>query len=61
MPTSSVSPPRPTSRPSASFNQNLVMEYSHEQAVADGVNVNYDVYRIRTAITQAGSKVDAGY
>ena len=33
------------------FNQNLVMEYNHEQAVADGVNVNYDVYRIRTAIT----------
>ena len=43
------------------FNQNLVMEYSHEQAVADGVNVNYDVYRIRTAITQAGSTVNAGY
>jgi type I restriction enzyme R subunit len=43
------------------FNQNLVMEYNHEQAVADGVNVNYDVYRIRTAITQAGSTVDAGY
>ena len=43
------------------FHQNLVMEYSHEQAVADGVNVNYDVYRIRTAITQAGSKVEAGF
>ncbi len=43
------------------FHQNLVMEYSHEQAVADGVNVNYDVYRIRTAITQAGSAVDAGF
>ncbi|WP_447979245.1 type I restriction endonuclease subunit R [Candidatus Nitrospira bockiana] len=43
------------------FNQNLVMEYNHEQAVADGVNVNYDVYRIRTAITQAGSAVEAGY
>ena len=43
------------------FNQNLVMEYNHEQAVADGVNVNYDVYRIRTAITQVGSKVEAGY
>lgn len=27
------------------FNQNLVMEYNHEMAVADGVNVNYDVYR----------------
>jgi type I restriction enzyme R subunit len=43
------------------FNQNLVMEYPHEQAVADGVNVNYDVYRIRTKITQEGSKIDAGY
>jgi type I restriction enzyme R subunit len=43
------------------FHQNLVMEYNHEQAVADGVNVNYDVYRIRTAITQAGSKVDSGF
>ena len=31
------------------FNQNLVMEYGHEQAVADGVNVDFDVYRIRTA------------
>lgn len=43
------------------FHQNLVMEYNHEMAVADGVNVNYDVYRIRTKITEAGSKVEAGY
>jgi len=43
------------------FNQNLVMEYTHEQAVADGVNVNYDVYQIRTQITQQGSTIDAGY
>jgi type I restriction enzyme R subunit len=43
------------------FHQNLVMEYNHEMAVADGVNVNYDVYRIRTQITASGSKVDAGY
>ncbi|MFO1192316.1 MAG: type I restriction-modification enzyme R subunit C-terminal domain-containing protein [Rhodoferax sp.] len=43
------------------FNQNLVMEYGHTQAVADGVNVNYDVYRIRTEVTEAGSKVEAGY
>ncbi|MHB1391132.1 MAG: type I restriction endonuclease subunit R [Thermoleophilia bacterium] len=43
------------------FNQNLVMEYPHEAAVADNVNVNYDVYRIRTSITEAGSRVDAGY
>ncbi len=43
------------------FNQNLIMEYPHEQAVADGVNVNYDVYQIRTKITGEGSKVDAGF
>ena len=43
------------------FNQNLVMEYSHERAVADGVNVGYDVYRIKTEITEKGSKVEAGY
>ena len=43
------------------FNQNLVMEYGHEKAVADGVNVNYDVYRIHTEITGQGSKIDAGF
>ena len=43
------------------FNQNLVMEYSHEMAVADGVNVNYDVFRIRTKITASGAEVEAGY
>jgi type I restriction enzyme R subunit len=42
------------------FNQNLVMEYTHERAVADGVNVGYDVYRIKTEITDKGSKVEAG-
>ena len=36
------------------FQQNLVMEYSHEQAVADGVNVDFDTYRIRTEITEQG-------
>ena len=43
------------------FNQNLVMEYGHQQAVADGVNVNYDVYRIRTQVSEQGSEVEAGY
>lgn len=43
------------------FQQNLVMEYGHEKAVADGVNVGCDIYRINTAITQAGSRVDAGF
>ena len=43
------------------FQQNLVMEYTHEQAVADNVNVDFDTYRIRTQITDQGSTVDAGY
>jgi len=43
------------------FNQNLVMEYSHERAVADNVNVGYEVYRIQTKITERGSKVEAGF
>jgi type I restriction enzyme R subunit len=42
------------------FNQNLVMEYSRQRAVADGVNVDGQVYRIRTQISEAGSTVEAG-
>jgi type I restriction enzyme R subunit len=41
------------------FNKNLVMEYSHDEAVADGVNVDFDVYKIRTRITERGSVVEA--
>src|SRR5262245_20505394 len=37
------------------------MEYNHERAVADGVNVNYDVYRIQTEVTSQGAKIDAGF
>jgi type I restriction enzyme, R subunit len=43
------------------FNRNLVMDYSHTKAVEDKVNVEYDIYEIRTQITQSGSKVDAGF
>lgn len=43
------------------FNQNLVMEYNHERAVADGVNVGYEVYRIKTKVTEHGGKVEKGF
>ncbi|MDQ8199677.1 type I restriction-modification enzyme R subunit C-terminal domain-containing protein [Pelagicoccus enzymogenes] len=43
------------------FNQNLVTEYPHVQAVADGVNVGYDIYRIRTQITESGSALESGF
>jgi type I restriction enzyme, R subunit len=41
------------------FNNNLVTEYSHAEAVTDGVNVGYDVFSIRTKITQAGATLEA--
>jgi type I restriction enzyme, R subunit len=42
------------------FNQNLVSSYTHEQAVLDKVNVGYDIYRIRTKLTEAGATVERG-
>jgi type I restriction enzyme R subunit len=49
----------PDKRTYAFFRENVVSEYSHEQAVIDGVNVGYDVYLIETEITQQGSKIKA--
>lgn len=51
----------PAKQTIAFFHQNLVMEYGHERAVADGVNVGYDVYRIRTQVTEKGSSVEKGH
>ena len=42
------------------FNKNLVMDYDHDRAVADGVNVDFDVYNIRTKISALGATVEAG-
>jgi type I restriction enzyme R subunit len=50
----------PTKQTFGFFKQNLVMEYSHEMAVADGVNVDFTVYKIETAITKGGSTIEAG-
>ena len=50
----------PDKRTIAYFNQNLVSEYSHEMAVADGVNVGYDVFIIDTKITQEGGTLWKG-
>ncbi|MEB2342294.1 MAG: DEAD/DEAH box helicase family protein [Flavobacteriia bacterium] len=49
----------PDARTYAFFHQNVVSEYSHEQAVADGVNVGYDEYLIETRITQQGATIQA--
>ena len=42
------------------FKQNLVSEYTYPESVADGVNVDFDVYRIRTEISEQGSRIEAG-
>ncbi|HYF36121.1 MAG TPA: hypothetical protein VD994_12580, partial [Prosthecobacter sp.] len=43
------------------FKENLVMECGHERAVADGVNVGYEVYRIKTGVSELGGKVEKGF
>jgi len=49
----------PDQRTFGFFNENVVSEYSHEDAVADGVNVGYDVYTIETEISQQGAQIRA--
>ncbi len=50
----------PDNRTFAYFQQNVVSEYSHEMAVADGVNVGYDVFLIDTRITRRGATLWKG-
>ena len=50
----------PDNRTFGFFNQNIVSEYTHEEAVTDGVNVGSDVYLIETEITSKGSKIWKG-
>lgn len=47
----------PTKQTIGFFGGNLVQDYAHEQAVVDGVNVGYDVYRIETKITKDGANL----
>ena len=51
----------PTLQTIGFFDNNLVMEYNHAQAVADGVNVDFDTYRIRTEVTEQGATIPPGY
>ncbi len=44
----------------AFFAQNLVSEYTYPQSVADRVNVDFDIYRIRTQISENGATIEAG-
>ncbi len=48
----------PTAQTIGFFDQNLVFEYGHLRAVADGVNVDYQIYQIRTRITAEGATIE---
>ena len=50
----------PDNRTYGFFRKNVVSEYSHEQAVADGVNVGNEVYVVETEKTQHGGQIRAG-
>ncbi|NLO60972.1 MAG: DEAD/DEAH box helicase family protein, partial [Spirochaetales bacterium] len=44
----------PDNRTFAFFNENIVSEYSREQAIIDGVNVGEDIFLIETEISKSG-------
>jgi type I restriction enzyme R subunit len=50
----------PDNRTIGYFDQNIVSEYSHEDAVTDGVNVGYDEFVIDTKITKQGATLWRG-
>ena len=43
------------------FGKNLVAQYPYERSVVDGVNVGFEIFRIRTEIGERGATVKAGY
>ncbi|WP_404950062.1 DEAD/DEAH box helicase family protein [Streptomyces sp. ARC12] len=51
----------PTAQTRGFFDQNTVSEYTYEQAVADAVNVDFDVVRVNTDLREnGGAKIEAG-
>lgn len=49
----------PDNRTYGFFKKNVVSDYSHEKAVADGVNVGNEIYGIETEITRQGAQLSA--
>ena len=47
----------PDKRTFAFFNENVVSEYSREQAIVDGVNVGEDIFLIETDVTKNGAHI----
>ena len=51
---------RPDNRTYGFFKKNIVSEYTHEQAVADGVNAGNVIYVIDTKRTKHGGQLETG-
>jgi len=49
----------PDNRTYGFFKKNVVSEYDHEKAVADGVNVGNEIFTIETEITKKGATIKA--
>jgi len=49
----------PDNRTYGFFKKNVVSDYSHEKAVADGVNVGNEIYVIETRVSQQGAQISA--
>ena len=47
----------PDKRTFAFFEENVISEYSREQAIIDGVNVGEDIFLIETQVTQSGAHI----
>jgi type I restriction enzyme, R subunit len=45
----------PTGQTAGFFEQNIVQDYNQDRAIADGVNVGFQVYRIETEVTKGGA------
>ena len=43
------------------FQRNVVSQYPFERSVADGVNVDFEVWRVRTEVGERGGTIPAGF
>jgi type I restriction enzyme R subunit len=50
----------PTPSTLAYFNDNIIAEYTQQESVYDGVNVDQQLYRIRTEVGEHGGTIGAG-
>lgn len=47
----------PTVEAMAFFNNNRIINYTLENSIADGINVNYRIYRIKTQVSEVGGTI----